>query len=1763
MMTRVQWILVASALLLTQALMQGCSSCGDNDKLPKDAGADGGDDGGGGPGVQVEPTRGLRTSESGRQAIFRVVLTARPTDDVTIELSSSDESEGTVSPTKLVFTSSNWDAPRPVTVTGVDDDEKDGAQEYTIVTSAAESDDDDYDDRSVADVTVTNTDDESAGVTVSPVNDLETTEDGDTARFTVVLDAPPVANVVIGLTSDDTSEGTVAPASLTFTPDNWSAPQEVIVTGQEDDEADGNMEYKIVTAPAASDDDEYDAVEVDDVTLTNIDNDTAGFRVVTPAGGLITDEDGDQAIFEVRLNTKPTANVTIQLTTENGDEISFAPTSLTFTPDNWNGLQQVIVSGLPDDDVDGNQPWTIITGEASSADERYAGVNPPNVSGVNADADSPGVIVNLPEDALRTREDGTGTARFTVTLRTRPTANVTITLATEDDDEVTIQTPTLVFTPIDWDSLKDVNLVGVDDPDEDGDQPWTITVTVDSADDAYDVIDLPNITGTNIDNETPGITVAGATDLETHESGLPQDSFTVRLDSRPTASVVIGVSSSDEGEVRTSVSSLTFTVDNWASPQVITLTGQNDDIPDGQQEVRIEFAPADSDDEDYDGLELADVTVINRDDDTPGVRVVVPPAGLSTTEGGGEASFTVALATQPSGNVTIGLTSSDTGEATLSQGVLTFTPDNWNAPQTVTLTGEDDLVQDGRQEFDVLFGPVDSTDEDYDEMPIAKITGSNVDNDTAGITIANLGGVTDLVTSETPHGPVGFTVVLNSQPTAEVTIPVASLDASEGTAAPASLVFTTTNWAAPQTVNLTGVDDAVADGLQGYVVQVGPATGDADYTALGARNVQVSNTDNDTAGITVAPLTRLEVVENGDQDTFTVVLDSRPTASVTIPIASSDTGEATVSPASLTFTVDNWNAPQTVIVTGRSDLLQDGHQDFAVRIGPAMSADGNYSGRTVPDLPGTNLDIDSPAVRVIIPDGGLFTDEGGGQTSFSIVLLNAPTADVTLPIGTTDGGEGTPAPLSVTFTPMNWDSPQVITLTGQNDDVQDGPQPYFILVGPAVSADVAYGGRTVPNVRATNRDDDTAGVTLADTAGLSTSEAAGVTHTDTFTIVLTSEPIAPVTFNFTSSDTGEGTVSPGSVTFTSGNWDSPVTITVTGVQDDIDDGAQIYQIQIGSPTTTDPNYVTQFVPNVPVSNSDDDTAGVTVIVGAPLVTTEGGGTASFTVVLNSEPTASVSIPVVSGATDEGTIAAPGSGALTFDASNWSVPQTVTLRGQDDAVQDGDQTYQIHLGPIVSADATYAAIAIPDESASNLDDDIAGIIVNPLGPLSTSEAGTTATFTVVLRSQPTGPVALALVSDDTSEATVSPAMLTFTVEGWNLAQTVTVTGQDDFVADRSQPFAIEIGPAVSTDSNYDTMSVPDVLGTNADDDTPGFVISKSSVTTFEFGVQDTFTVRLTSEPTASVTISVDTTVPGEALVSPVGPSALTFTAGNWSVPQTVTVTGQDDPVLDGNQGYVIELGAGVSADLDYSGFNPTDVTGNNIEAALSCDEWHTRHSALPSGIFPLDTDREGTTSGRFNVYCDMSTDGGGFTLLSWSADTNVSPQGVPYPGLANCPAVNCPRGTSVPTASLALLFDVSTELAQGQSTTDDFQSPYGELGDYEFAGVYEYGTALAGLEVDGAFSGCAGVATGTYHDLVGTGSSEGVAVFLNSGLHRDGEAASGDFSSDANSYTWSIGARGAYCELNSAVPSSYLGTWDDGQYGPGVPAAAGSYSVWVR
>src|SRR5690606_12096851 len=111
--------------------------------------------------------------------------------------------------------------------------------------------------------------------------------------------------------------------------------------------------------------------------------------------------------------------------------------------------------------------------------------------------------------------------------------------------------------------------------------------------------------------------------------------------------------------------------------------------------------------------------------------------------------------------------------------------------------------------------------------------------------------------------------------------------------------------------------------------------------------------------------------------------------------------------------------------------------------------------------------------------------------------------------------------------------------------------------------------------------------------------------------------------------------------------------------------------------------------------------GVTVSPRTELVTTEAGGAATFAVVLDSQPTADVAIPVVSSDASEGSVS---TSSLVFTPANWNVPQMVTVTGVDEVIDDDDVAYSIKLGPTASADANYQGLAVAHVAATNLDND---------------------------------------------------------------------------------------------------------------------------------------------------------------------------------------------------------------------------------------------------------------------------------------------------------------------------------------------------------------------------------------------------------------------------------------------------------------------------
>ena len=253
---------------------------------------------------------------------------------------------------------------------------------------------------------------------------------------------------------------------------------------------------------------------------------------------------------------------------------------------------------------------------------------------------------------------------------------------------------------------------------------------------------------------------------------------------------------------------------------------------------------------------------------TSGSVIITAASNLQTTESGGTVSFTAALSSKPTANVTFNLSTSNMNEGFLSKSSLTFTSANWNLPQTVVVTGADDQLVDGNKAYQIVTSAVYSNDLHYNGFNPVDVSITNLDNDQPGITVTPTSG---LVTTE-QGGTSSFVVYLNAQPTSNVTLTMSSSNTKEGTISLSTLVFTPTNWMIAQIVTVKGVDDHVSDSNKTYSIILNPLTSaDRSYAGLNPPDVSVISTSiPDLAPTIVLSNTEMTVSSEGNP----AILDS-------------------------------------------------------------------------------------------------------------------------------------------------------------------------------------------------------------------------------------------------------------------------------------------------------------------------------------------------------------------------------------------------------------------------------------------------------------------------------------------------------------------------------------------------------------------------------------------------------------------------------------------------------------------------------------------------------------------------------------------------------------------------------------------------------------------------------------------------------------------------------------------------------------------------
>ena len=720
--------------------------------------------------------------------------------------------------------------------------------------------------------------------------------------------------------------------------------------------------------------------------------------------------------------------------------------------------------------------------------------------------------------------------------------------------------------------------------------------------------------------------------------------------------------------------------------------------------------------------------------------VTLSESALTLTELGSssdaEKTYTVVLDTDPGANVVVTVASGDTSAVAVDtdsstagdQDTLTFTTSNWNAAQTVTLRA----LNDGNAAAETVTishtAAVTDTNNAYHGIEIGDVTVTTVDAG-HGVVVSKAG-----VTVTAGGATADYTIRLKSQPGGSVTITPTSSATARATVSGA-LTFTTGNWSTPQTVTVTGasagsatISHMVTTAATGYPTSTTIASVTTTVNAAANNAPTVANMIPDqtaTVGTALSYAFPDNTFNDADNDDLTY---------------SATKSDDTALPTWLTFTAG------TRTFSGTPQAADVGTLSVKVTANDGNSGTVSDTFDIVVSHPARNLDIqvaDAYEGENIVVTLTLSRAPGSvpaAERTFR-VSTTVPSAPSVTTCITSHGCAAASTPVTaadftnsgttdVVFGPS--ETVKTISIATVADSVSEGVEVVSInidylpatgdlgiftrgsteitgrngfdtnpLISP-ISISVASYGQILGDSRPVP-------ITITEAGGTTVSED-GSTTTDSYTVVLDSQPSASVTVTATAG-AGAQVQGPGgtagataTLTFTTTNWNQAQTITVTGVDDDIDNAGDARTVTIAhAATSNDPTYTIANAGEVSVTVTDDDTAGL-VFTPDPVSVGE-GATGSYTVALASEPSASVTVTITGqgGSTDltldTDSVMAGDQNTLTFTTSNWSAAQTVELTAAEDNDSNNDSITLVHAptgGGYGSAQNKNLAVTITDD-----------------------------------------------------------------------------------------------------------------------------------------------------------------------------------------------------------------------------------------------------------------------------------------------------------------------------------------------------------------------------------------------------------------------------------------------------------------------------------
>ena len=863
----------------------------------------------------------------------------------------------------------------------------------------------------------------------------------------------------------------------------------------------------------------------------------------------------------------------------------------------------------------------------------------------------------------------------------------------------------------------------------------------------------------------------------------------------------------------------------------------------------------------------------------------------------------------------------------------------------------DDL--DEEDETVILQG-AEAVASDSDEfLPVNSASFTITDDDTRGITVSPASLATGSGIGMKEGGTSTYSLVLDTEPTDTVTVTVASEQDNLIRLTPETFTFTPSNWSTTQTISVVSLDDGTdASFTEAFIAH---RVSGGDYGSVSVRNITLIIENTTQAYIY---LDDAQASESDGYVEFTVSV--RPILR-TVPVVVRYTTVDGTAAAGTDYT-RQVNTGQTykifsIPANGGAATIRIPITDNEV-YGPAKKTFTlqltNHNNKALLDGDATSLtatgsiidDDPKPVVSVAGPAGDLsyVSEDMKGPVTFTLTLTGRSATDVTVDYATgqaqvlsrlaarqgitpaTAGEDYTAATGTVTFSPG--DATKQVTVQLTDDDVSEDTEFFGFKISNAQNAQLR--NEAIEEVADVGLlDDDPRGVAIDPTSiSLEEPTPGEAAVASSYTVKLNSKPTDTVTVTIGGANpavslSGATLSNTNTLTFTTSNWDTAQTVTVTPVEDanGIAETITLTHIQSGG------DYTGIAADSVTVNVTDSDTRNV-VLSPTSLTVTEGDDTGvSYTVKLSTQPSDTITVTIGGHSGTDLSISGntlSNSNTLTFSTSNWNTAQMVTVKAGHDGNADDESETLTHSAsggdyanltkdlPVTVTDAAPATVTVSFGSAAYTvaesdDTDTTGVTEN------------TVQVTVTLSADPERTVVIPIKKTNeggASDSDYSGVPQSVTFDSGDTSKTFTFTAAHDTVDDDGESVKLSFGDTLP--DGVTTGATDEATVTITDDDVPSVTVSFGSAAYTVAESDDTgttnvtentveVTVTLSADPERTVVISIEKTNQGATTADYSGvPQNVTFDSGETS--KTFTFTATHDTVDDDGESVKLSFGA---------------------------------------------------------------------------------------------------------------------------------------------------------------------------------------------------------------------------------------------------------------